>query len=538
MNIILDNFNGIAPVIDPRRLADDMAQIAENCYFDSQTLRALRAPKVVPGFTIPSNTKTMFPYSPAEVITFSTVLNIVRSPVHNENFNRLYYSGGAYPMVRSGAASYRLGVPRPTLGPTAAATQVPDDENVDELIEAETLSYVFTYVDGFGAEGPNSVPSPTLERVRNTPVELGFPTLPSGAYNFNSAARIRLYRSNTGTQATDYQFVTDLPIGTANWTDEIPNEELQELLPSADWIGPPDDNTALWPQGPLQGMCAGSDGVLGGFVGRTLHFSVPYLPHAWPLAYRMTSQYDIVAMTPISAGWLVVTTGTPFLVIGSDPLSYTQQPVEGEGMLPCNNARSLVNMGDYAIYSSNAGLVMVEGVRAVLVTAPLLSSREWAAYNPTSMIAGAHMGNYVAFYDTGTKQGSLIFNPMGGKNALTTSDLWTDALYYTYGDSRLYIKDGTTIGEWDAGELLSYIWRSKNFTFTARTGFTYLETIADYTDVEITINADGVTVFEAEITKQYTVLPGYYPALNTWVEMRGTSDVLLVALHELLTPGG
>lgn len=530
MRIALENFNGLAPLIEPRRLADDMATIASNCVFEEKTIRPLRAP-LAAGVTLAGTTVSVVPVS-GTLVEFNEDVDFARSPVRNDAYQRIYVTDSAYPKVRSGAAEYRLGIPRPTAAPGATATDIPDPANDEELLEAETLYYTFCYVDSYGAEGPNSPVSGVVERVRNTDVNLTFPAVPSGDYNFGAGAKIRIYRSNTGSSETEFQFVADVAIGTAAWTDTVLNEALGEVIPSAEWIGPPDDSPD-WPDGPLQGITAMPNGVLAGFTGRTLHFSEPYVPHAWPLKYRITVPADIVGLAMTAAGLFVATEGKPVLIVGAEPASFSDIPMDGDASLPCVSKRSLVDMGDYCIYASDEGLALAEGTRVTNITQNLISKTDWQAYNPDSMIAGSHNGRYVAFYDTGVVQAGLIFDPLGERNALVETNIYSELVYTLPRSSTLYIRQGTDLCQWDAGVNLTYTWQSKTFVIPPTTNFAYFELLGDITATQVTLTFGGNT-YQFNATERYTVLPGYSPESEWAVKFVGTDTIIYAGLYESL----
>mgnify|MGYP001502416508 CR=1 FL=1 len=80
---------------------------------------------------------------------------------------------------------------------------------------------------------------------------------------------------------------------------------MAEVIPSTDWIAPPDDDTALYPDGPMKGLISLPGGILAGFTGKRICFSEPFLPHAWPVNYRITLEEEIVGIKVISKNHLV-----------------------------------------------------------------------------------------------------------------------------------------------------------------------------------------------------------------------------------------
>ena len=46
----------------------------------------------------------------------------------------------------------------------------------------------------------------------------------------------------------------------------------------------------------MKGLTAIGNGIFAGFSGKRLCFSEPFLPHAWPVAYRITLEDEIVGI--------------------------------------------------------------------------------------------------------------------------------------------------------------------------------------------------------------------------------------------------
>lgn len=534
-----ENFGGIAPKVDPRRLSDELAQEAENCLFEENTLRSLREPATT-GANLNVGTDTIFRYQGAW-LQFSEPTHAVLSPVVNDVHQRVYITDSTYPKVRSGAGVYRLGVPAPGT-PTVSGPVVIEDP--DTLVEVETVYYVVTVVDGFGAEGPPCLPTIGKLRNRNEPLSVTFTTKPSGDYNLGAGAKLRIYRSNSGTESTVFQFAGEVPFFSQGFTDNVLNEELQEVLPSTTWSGPPDDNSSLWPDGPLQGMEYGPNGILSGFSKRTVYFSEPYLPHAWPTEYSITIRDEIKATKWISAGLLVVTNGIPVLITGAHPASMTV--FEPEKGYACSSARSLVDMGGWAIYQSPDGLIAVEGLKFILLTEEFYTNNLWRGQVPTNSIGGNSEGRYVLFWDNGAgeRQG-LVFDPLAGKNAITTTSLYSGLAYHDMPTGNLLVRDpdSNTVAVFDAGGKLPYVWRSKIYTLPTPTNFAFLELVANNYPVQVVLKAGDRwgqinTVFSGNVAERIVPLPSGFESLSWSIEVSGTQEIVYAGLYEDLSEIG
>ncbi|QIB67178.1 hypothetical protein [Kineobactrum salinum] len=553
-SILQESFGGIAPGIDARKMADSLAQIADNCLFERNNLRALRYPKPTDK-VLAASTKSVFPYQHGWV-EFDERVSATLSPVANDAYARFYYTDSSYPKVRSNSSVYRLGVPRPEDGPTAAlpagAPEVVEDP--ENLLEIETVYYLVTLVDAFGAEGPPSLPSGGLDRYRNDPVVVSLPSTPTlTGYNFGAGALWRVYRSNTGTEDTGFQYVTDLPLATSTFEDTVPNDELQELLPSLTWLGPPDDDATLWPDGPLQGLALGPNGILAGFAKKTVYFCEPYLPHAWPLEYSITCRDEILGIVWTAGGLLVVTEGLPVMVGGSHPASLSMfTPEKGWAG---TSRHTIVDMGGWAMYTAADGIVAVQGQSFTLVTEQLIMNNLWANMMPTgdNVLAGNAEGRYVLYWkrtidDT---EGCMILDLNQGANAWTNTTQHSDVAYFNTAHGRLMVRDENNyLAEFDFGSNMEFLWKSRVYTMPEPTNFAFLEIRANEYPVRVTIEAgenswagpvgeSALTVrFDEDVTGPITALPSGFEATEWAFSVKDDREVIYVALHEDLTDTG
>jgi len=480
-NFSVSQFNGIAPKIAPRLLAESIAQSALNVRLDSGRLEALpdHSASVT---TVPSGTNTVYLYSGSIWKSYASQVDIVEGPIVNDVTERVYYTGETYPKVyRNDGGPYRLGVPAPTAAPTVSVTGAVSPDELEE-----SRSYVVTFVTSWGEEGPPSFASTAVAFRNGQTTTLSLPAMPStSGLNFTTGSLKRIYRTNTGSSSTGFQFVAEVAytatsyveLGTANSSyastttptmvggvvsaQATTSTALGELIPSVTWMRPPDDNATLFPTGPMQGICSIGNGIMAGFTGKTLCFSVPYLPHAWPTSYQLATESDIVAIKPTPGGLVVGTKGKPYIAQGSDPASISLIQLESDQA--CVSKMSMVDMGGYVIYASPDGLVTVQGQQIQLVTEALLRRSQWQAYNPTTLKAMNYEGTYIASNATE----SILFDPRGGKNALSTSSETYDGAYNHLESDCLYFVDGTAVKKFGQGSgFANYVWKSKSYVST------------------------------------------------------------------------
>lgn len=539
-------FNGIAPVISARLLAEGVAQIAENVVLNSGRAVPLRTNSDIA--TISGTGRTsIWRYTPESTdywLQWDENVDVVDGPLPKDTHDRVYLTGETYPRVGSEASmisgssypavTYKLGVPALTLpgtitSPTdsgfsgaAGGNDNPAAGVIPSNLASETpnsVCYVFTYVTGFGEEGPPTaatsvigvtdnatVSSNTVNQVITLPV----PSAPSSPGTYTTGHKWRLYRSNTGSQTTAFQFVKESATFGGTTTDALDGDELGEVIPSTYWISPPDNDSSTYPEGPMLGLTAMPNGVFAGFAGRRLCFSEPYLPHAWPVAYRITTEDRIVAIAMAGNVLLVATEGNPYIVGGTDPSAMTA--VRLEAAHACVNKRSMVDMGDYAMYAGADGLIAVAGNEVRNATEQLIDPKDWlSTYNPTTIQGFLHEGTYVGFHSYGTNsRGGFIFDPRMGKNAFTTLTLTstTDPRggYYDPEEGQLYIIDTTAtnrhIAKFQGSNTLATLkWKSKKFVTPKPTSMAWVSVTAEGYPFTVSVYAEGTLIYAGTVTE-------------------------------------
>jgi len=373
--------------------------------------------------------------------------------------------------------------------------------NSEADLDYET-SYVYTFVSAYGEEGPPSAASTVITTDDNMSVSItGLETSHSKS-NLNLSKK-RIYRSNTGSNTTAFQVVAEVTLATASYTDTSRNSELAELIPSTYWIGPPDDDTSLYPDGPMKGLVALPGGVFAGFTGKRVCFSEPFLPHAWPAAYRVTLEEEVVGIEVAGNGVIVGTKGTPYLITGSDPQSMTA--IRMEAGQACLNKRSMVDMGPFVVYAGPDGLVAAAGTDVRILTESILSPSQWqASYYPATMTGFLWEGRYVGFYDTGSGYGGFIFDPREGVDGALV-DLDASALirggFTDPDDSQLYLIIANKIEKFQGSSTaVTYNWKSKEYVPPRPTSMGFLKVDAEAYPVTLKVYGDGSVIYHATIS--------------------------------------
>lgn len=503
-------FNGIAPGVAPRLLADDFAQVAENIDFEAGRLTPTTDD--VDEFTLQNGAvRSIYYYRDTNWLEWDDEdVKAVPGPIPDDTNERLYWTGQDYPRMGtvtsmvSGSTgypnvSYRLGVPAPDNAPgtavsgTADDTQTPDD-----------VSYVYTFVTAFGEEGPPSPATVAFERTDTETVAISMPSgdHPSGNYNFGVGALKRIYRSNTGSTNTTFQFLAEVPFTTVSYDDTTPSAGLGEVLPSETWIGPPDDNVSLYPDGPMQGLIAVANGVFAGFSGNRFCLSEPFLPHAWPIDYRITLEEDIVAIGGVSNGVVALTDGRPYFITGTDPSAMTA--VQMDIAQACVNARSVVDMGSYLLYAGPDGLVAVTGGQGELVTRGLISAKQWNAdFNPTGYRAFRYENTYVAFWTDGSDHLGFVYDPRGAETAISrlTTAGQVNGGHANPKDGKLYLVVADKIKEYRGSATnRTLTWKSKKYVTPKPVSMSWVSVEAQDWPVNVKVWGDGTLIADYDLS--------------------------------------
>lgn len=347
---------------------------------------------------------------------------------------------------------------------------------------AETRTYVYTYVSVFGSLEEESAPSPASE---STIVRFGqlchltnFSEVPTGLYNIRY---IRIYRAVSGSLGTPYLFVGQINVDETEFEDATLASELGEACPSLNWSEPPEG---------LTGLVGLPNGSLAGFVGNELWFSEPYMPHAYPVSYMLTTEYPIVGLGVFGESLAVMTEGNPYIVTGTDPsaMSMSKLPLYE----PCVSKRSIASDETGVMYASPNGLILIGVGGAQNSTRNMFTKEEWQAYNPASILSRMVDGKYIGFWKvdavgtTLAKYGGLILDRYIQSSPLSLTSYWASALYMEPTESALYLAIDNEVRQWEGDEFnsLPYEWLSKMFVLPRPLNLGAVQVDADFGDIE------------------------------------------------------
>lgn len=527
--IRLAGFAGENRALHPKLLPDPVGVISRNQKPGRGDLRPWRQPSTVA--TVPAGRQTIYRMG-RDVdseslywLSWPSVVHAVRGFDPEDTTERTYYTGDGAPKVTDNLMAL-TSTPYPTtnrpLGlPAPASPLLVTSDNGTWEGRDETRFYTYTYVNDWGWESAPAPPSLINTRPTDATATLsGFADPPAGNYQIN---RIRIYKTQSGSSATEFFFLREIALGTDTVQDD--NRDLGEVLPTATWLAPPDDLsylTSLW------------NGMLAGISGNAVRFCEPYIPYAWPIAYDVIPpDSKPVALGVFGQSLLVLTTARPLLVAGSSPEAMDQQLLE----IPqaCVAPRSVVSMGTGVAWASEDGLCWYGAGGARILTAGLMTRDDWQAINPQSIIGRMYEGLYFGSYLDGSTRRGFFIDPTNPQGIFFT-DTGYEASHFDELKDQLYVLSDTDIQKWDAGTPMNYRFKSKQFRAPRPMNFSCAEVVADAYPVTFRMFADGNLRYTHSVSSRDPFrLPSGFMALDWQFEIEGENPVQGVAVATSMT---
>jgi hypothetical protein len=454
----LQDFSGLIPRTSARLIPVNSATTARNTKLLNGEAKGFHAPRQIADFTDEDFTVRRSFRIPHDagygsedfwLLFDSRDVDIVRSPIINDSFDRYYWAGDGRPMyntvnrIINGSPPYWLGVPAPTNAPAVAPPAGAD----------LTRAYVYTFVSAYGEESAPSPPTLETGNAGNWAIS-GMDTTVPDATNRNITKK-RIYRTVSGNTSSNFFFVAEIPLGNATYGDNNADDlvALNNLLASATWSEPPVD---------LEGFVSMPNGYLVGWVGRRLCFSEQYRPHAWPAQYELSTEFEIVGLVVWGSSLIIGTKSNPYMGGGVTPAAFTMQKMDA--VEPCLSRRGMVATVAGAYYPSINGLVLANSNGTQIITQDLLTKEEWAHYNPSEIYAAPLGLQYIAF---NSPSFGFVFNPTEQKARLVELDRFNDVVgletdKYT---GNVYLIRSDRAWDWDPEntERLFWRWKSKEF---------------------------------------------------------------------------
>ncbi len=457
----IEDFKGQYPKRGNRLLGNSQAAIARNAKLSSGEIRGLRNWRSIHNFndaTIRKAFRLPDPLSPDGFLWVGFTnpeVNLFPGPLLNDAFDRYYKFGDGRPQyntlerLRNGDPYYWLGVPEPVLAPnvTPAGGVAPD----------ENRAYVYTLVTEYGEEGPPSVIAEAIGKEDGTwTIDNMDTTVPNPAETPVETKNI--YRTITGETSVEFFFVINIPLAQASYVDSFASDVVarNNILESGEWVGPPVDidNAVVMP-----------NGFFLAWAGRDIHFSETYRPWAWPAAYDLSVQYEIVGAGVYGQSAGIITKGHPYVATGIAPENTTL--IKNNTSEPGLSEFSIVSLPYGVLYASQNGLVLLSAQGVTIPTEPMITKDEWLnRYSPTTLKAAQYEDAYIGFY---SENKGLIIDPQDANESFIELDAFEriDMIQTDEQTGEVYVIRGGVVYLWDdvQSERVGYRWRSKDFYF-------------------------------------------------------------------------
>lgn len=489
--IKLEGFQGLAPRYSKRLLPPMAAQVASNTKLlagEIRGFRALREEADLTGTASVVRRTLRIPGAPDTYKSFnSRDVDIIRSPLINDTFDRYYWAGEDRPKynteadIVAGNPELYLGVPTPTAAPVVAPPGVGDDE---------TRAYVYTFVSAYEEEGPPSPPTLATGDAGQWDLS-GMQTSVPDAANRNITTK-KIYRTVAGNETTSFFFVDEIPLAQATYADNETSEDVaaNNLLESTTFTEPPTD---------MEGFVVMPNGYLVGWAGKRLVFSEPYRPHAWPAAYELSTEFDIVGLAVFGSTLVIGTESQPYMGQGVSPASFTTQKIDA--VEPCLSRRGMVSTMYGVYYPSINGLVLASGSGVRVITKDVVTKEEWADFFPELIYAAQEGVQYIAF--TAENRG-FLYDPQEGANKLVTLDGFTkvEGIETDPYTGNVYLLANDRYMEFDPNggtDRLKWRWYSKTYHFPKPVNFGAARLNADFGVVNVVPDLADERIYNAAL---------------------------------------
>jgi hypothetical protein len=495
----LEGFTGLIPRVSSRLLPNMSATTARNTKLLSGEARGFRVPRQVKDLS--GNYMTIrrayrIPYADYEyendawLFFDSRDVDIVRSPLVNDQYDRYYWAGDGRPKyntfqrIRDGFPEFFLGVPTPANTPTVTPPGVGTDT---------TRSYVYTFVSEYGEEGAPSPPSTVQQGTTGAWIVSNLSTTVPDSSNRNIKTK-KIYRTVPGNASTLFFFVAEVLLDATFYVDTQTDDvvALNSTLESTSWLPPPED---------LEGFVVMPNGFLVGWVGRRLVMSEQYRPHAWPPEFEIATEFEIVGLSVWGNTLVIGTRSNPYLGMGVTPASFTVQKTDA--IMPCLSRRGMVATDAGVYYPSINGLVLVNSPAPRIATQDLMTKEEWLRrYNPTQIYAASYGMQYIAF---NSPTFGFIFNPTEPAARLVELDRFNnvEGIETDRYNGTVYLIYQDRVWEWDPedSERLYWRWKSKEFHLPKPVNFGAMKIKFDDQDVDV--SADVLSYYQPYNTARF-----------------------------------
>lgn len=302
----------------------------------------------------------------------------------------------------------------------------------------EARAYVYTWLTEYSEEGPPSLPT-LVNGWSNGTWTIGLFSPPTDEMGVTrNITKKRLYRtiSAEGGQTT-YFLVAELPVLDDTYVDIVLDDivALNSQMETDVWFPPPEG---------LVGIVSLPNGIFAGFKGNEIWFSQPYIPHAWPPNYVLTTEWPIVGLGVVNNSIVACTGGQPYLASGVNPQSMVLTKIGIPD--PCISRGSIVSTDQGVLYSSPNGLILVTQYgQASNVTELWITREKWRVLTPPKYTKAVKLASSYFAYGLETA-GDATYAKQGFTLELSAGDANSFTIWPQPGNHRLGITTLTAPG--------------------------------------------------------------------------------------------
>jgi len=221
---------------------------------------------------------------------------------------------------------------------------------------------------------------------------------------------------------------------TITYVDSASDSDIgPDILISQTWAPPPAQ---------MQGIVAGPNGIMFGYVGNILCCSAQNYPHAWPVENQYATDTNLTSATPIDTSLLLTTMSFPYTAWGTDPSAFSMsKEVSIQG---CVAPRGVVTQKRGVVFPSGNGYCYYKGQGILDLVRPVdnkppFSYEQWQALSPSSIIAIMHDDYLFWFSTSGTYTGGWVLDLNTGGFCLIQLDFHVSCLYLDKATDTLYL---------------------------------------------------------------------------------------------------
>jgi len=409
-----------------------------------------------------------------------------------------------------------------------------------DAVEAETRTYVYTYMSQYGEESAPSLPSApiTVGPIQTVTISnMMIPASITSSLAITNGRKMLLYRS----AGADYEHVADIPfVDNSTYNDTtLSAQPLGEVMASLDYDVPPAD---------LHSLVVHPNGFLCGLSGSDLCFSEPGMPHAWPVKYRQKLDFKGVGLGVFGSSVACLTTGHPEVSTGTHPANMNKEKIEIQQA--CVSKRGIVDAGYFIIYPSPDGLVPIGIGQSGIATSQIHTKYEFETVTPSSIRAYYYDDRYYGFSVGANGISGFVIDMKHPEVGMFWLDHDADAGYYDPEGDDLYLVKTTggiqTLSKFEKDPtLMQKQWWSKHYLFPRHFNMAVAVVHAlSYTDIVFELWAvikgatsdDWTLVHTQNVTDDQPFrLPSGYLSQEYQIRLSGSDRFIYTAAAESMT---